>query len=271
MTSKIKDPKLFEAVYRATARRLGDSSAPTVTLYPKQDGLVRSVKAQHLHNQYHAFDPGAVLGNLVVRDAAMDWNRFSGSGPGGKVAPKGGLYTSRHASPMMGEIWHYAPGKTPNVARALASRGVLRLRILRMLTLLDLSRYSPRTDAFLDALEGDSDVRAALAANPRYAASRLSRLLLADDDYTVGRAVGLAVAESPLVDGLKAGTARHSDRPGETGDNVVLFGPDGQPIRRMVEVDEVFLFRYDAKRKATEHERHPVAFDAARGVYYERN
>ena len=57
------------------------------------------------------------------------------------------------------------------------------------------------------------------------------------------------MADSPLVDGLRAGTARPSDRPDETGDNVVLFGPDGQPLARMVEVDAVILFRYNGETK----------------------
>src|SRR4051794_861683 len=116
MATKIKGPRLFDAVRDAVASRLRAGTTPTATLHPKQDGLVRAVGIRFLHDQYHGFDPKTILGNLVVRDVTKDWNRFSGLGPAGKVGTHGGLYTAMHTAPMINEVWHYASGKTTNVA-----------------------------------------------------------------------------------------------------------------------------------------------------------
>jgi hypothetical protein len=265
--SHIQEPRLFEAVHRATSRYLQDGTAPTNVLYPGQHGLVRAVDANYLKDHFHRFDPKTVLGNLIVRDAGKDNNRFSGLAPGGKPSKYGGLYTSRHTAPMINEVWHYSGGKATNVARALSTKGVIRLHLVKPLVVLDVSRYSGYTTSFLRAIEADRDVKSALASSPLYSGAHLEQLMLLDDDYSVARGIGVAASESPFVAGLQAGTARPSDRPGETGDNVVLYGPDGQPVHHLVQAEAVTLFGYNGKTKEVEPQEHRVSLDRASQEY----
>jgi hypothetical protein len=67
-------------------------------------------------------------------------------------------------------------------------------------------------------------------------------LLFDSLDCSVGRGIGLAVASSASLRGLKAQTVRPSDRsPEETGDNVVFFGHNGQQIAGLW-VEEAYVF-----------------------------
>lgn len=262
----IMDSHLFDAVFHAASRRLDQGMAPTALLFPRETQLVRAVDAGYLMNRYHAFDPATVLQNLVVRDAYSDDHRFSGTGPQGPITNRGGLYTSRHTAPMTNEVWHYSSATT--VPKALREKGVITLAVVQPLLVLDLSRYSASTTTFLCSLEQDTDVKSALNAS-RYKNAHLQQLVMLGGDYTVGRALGLAAATSSSVDGLQAGTARPSDRPGETGDNVVLYGPDGEPVCGKVEAASVTLFDYNGKTRELERHQHKLKFDQTKQLYIE--
>jgi hypothetical protein len=245
---RVKEPHLRDAVHHAMSRRIEKGLEPTKVLFPGE-GLVRAVAARYLINQAtKTFDPDLVPANLAPRDAGTDANRFSGLGPQGKVSYRGGCYTSRHTSPMINEVLHYArkdpnvpvKGKFPDYFAAIREKGVIQARVTQPLLILDLSRYSPQTSSFLTALEHDPGVRSALT-HSHYRGGRLELALFDDIDYSVARGIGTAVANAIRLDGLQVSTARPSDRKGETGDNVVLYGADGVPIRG-VGAEKVVLF-----------------------------
>lgn len=233
----IGEPHLYEAVNHAMTRRIQDGSAPTIMLFT-DSGLVRAVKAEHLKfKNTNDFNPKSVPQNLCPRDSGSNDNRFSGLGPRGCTSQRGGLYTSRHTSSMIAEILHYASRRSeipivdgfPDYNTSMRDRGVIQMRIVKPMLIVDLSRYASETAPFLTALEHDVDVRAALK-HSRYRGAHLQQALFDGADYSVARGIGNAVANDYRFDGLRAGTARPSDREGETGDNVVLYGPDLQPV-----------------------------------------
>ncbi len=244
----IAEPNLYEAVNHAMTRRLQDGSAPTLMLFTNS-GMVRALDARYLKDgSTKDFNPKLVPAALSPRDSTSNANRFSGVDPRGLAPLRGGLYTSRHTSSMTAEILHYARNKPhvpivggfPDHDASMRELGVIQMRIVQPPLIVDLSRYASETAPFLAALEHDPDVRAALN-HSRYKGAHLERALFDGVDYSVARGIGNAVANDSRFGGLRAGTARPSDREGETGDNVVLYGPDYQPVSS-VRAEKVTLF-----------------------------
>lgn len=262
----IQEPRLTTAVYHAVIRSLEAGRPPTLMLFPQDTHPVRYVRAEYLKNKYnHAFEPKRVAEALKIRDKDSDANRYSGQARGTEITKRGGLYTSRHHAPMMNEIWHHSDDAV-DIPHALAATGVIQMSLVRPLLVLDLSRYSPETAKFLTKLETDRDVRSALDAS-RHPGARLEDLLMHGSDFSVCRALGLAAANSPYVEGLQAGTARLSDRLGETGDNLILYGSDLWPLHDKVRAETVTLFGSGGRTKEVQPTTHRVTFDTAKGEY----
>ena len=163
--------------------------------------------------------------------------------------------------------------KSPDVVYALRDTAVLRLSLVKDLHVLDLSwsfgERPPSVQKYLDSLDKDPDVRSAIEASSYgYKGMNFEEILRwgvanpLDNDYSLGRACGLAAANSGFIDGLRAGTARETDRQGETGNNVVLFGTEGKPPHDKVRVEAVTLFddRVGHKRDV-EFTTYKVKFD----------
>ncbi len=255
--SKIRDVDLFQAVRHATAERLEAGRAPTMPVFPYKLGLVRSVDRGRLANRFRQFDPQKVSANLKVYDALKDMSRFSGITPFQEVS-HGGVYFSRHHAAMINEARHYSRGRRP-VPKILARKGVISLEVVSFMLMLDLSAYSREADNFLADIGQDSDVQAAMGHNAlAQEGLGLKQLMLHSTDYTVARAIGFAVAENLQLDGVQFGTARLSDRPGETGDNVVLYGPEGQVVSSKAAAKTVTLFDYNGKARTVTGEVHDV-------------
>lgn len=249
--SRVRDLNLFHAVHHATAERLKAGRAPDLVVFPHSLGFVRAVDREYLTNRFKQFDPQTVPANLQVRDALRDRNRFSGLTPshaGGGIQT-GGVYFSRHPAALLNELRNYSGRRKP-ITKVLARKGVISLEVVQCMQLLDLSAYSHHTSRFLTDIAQDSDVQDAMRHNNLVQQGlRFKQLLLHPNDYTVARAIGLAVAENHQLDGVQFRTARDSDRPGESGDNVVLYGPDGRVVTKKAVAATVTLFRYDGKSR----------------------
>ena len=251
--SKLLDPDLFAAVHRAVTTALLGDRAPNRLIDPGTT-LLRAVETRFLLDGDGHFDPSKVPLNLLVRDARSDKNRFTGVAPrrgrlGSHVRPAGGVYFSRHAAAMLNEVRHYAGGGA--AAKALHAKSVIHYRVLHPLLLLDLSAESDFARDFLAELETDRDVAAALAANPGGGTGKTLHSHLLDPlDYSVARAVGLAVGHDRRFDGLQTQTARASDRSGETGDNVLLIGGHARPVTAKLFAEQVTLIRDHGPHRA---------------------
>ena len=112
----------------------------------------------------------------------------------------------------------------------------------------DLSPHNPGAYNFIEKVFNAGAVQSALrsAGNPpRSAWDGLND----GTDCSFARGVGLAVANSGYLHALQAGTARPSERsPLERGDNLVLFGTDGKPVRNLW-IEEAYVFPLQGGRE----------------------
>ncbi|MEM9828463.1 MAG: hypothetical protein AAF958_17875 [Planctomycetota bacterium] len=255
----ISDPNLFEAVYLATKRSLSRGNFPNRWV-ARGNGLVRLVDKQYL-TTYREFDASKVVDCLRVWGTDSN-HRFSGSAPlgiGSSGVQHGAVYFSTQHASMLNEMHHYAK-QSSKFARNLKQRGVIESEIVKPLTVLDLSRHSGQTLKYLDSLGQDADVKRALASGP-FANSglTLTQLVRHTNDYSAARAIGLAVGDDRSLDGITVETARPSVRDGgESGDNVVLYGPKGEVVSRRIEPQRVILFDRNVDKNSVEMIQHSL-------------
>src|SRR5262249_33640493 len=107
---------------------------------------------------------------------------------------------------------------------SLAQYAIVQARVVSPILVLDLSRANEAaTREFFAELQRDPRVASALAESPYRGDTALYDAFRDPKDYSVGRALGHAVWYSSNLSGIAFETTRSSDRPGESGDNLVLF------------------------------------------------
>lgn len=276
-TIHVKEPDLFEAIYHATQECIQRGRQPTVILYPRQDGLVRSVERQYLRNEHYgkALDPHRIPANITVRDTLSDEHRYSGLSPLRDIGNRGGLYLARHTHPVFAELMRYT--NRADVPSALQEHCILQLSLVKPLLLLDLSwsfgNRPPEVQKFFDFLEKNRDVRNAKEAS-HYKDTPLEWIVRtgvenrADTNYTIERAIALGAGNSGMVEGIQAVTARKTDRKGEVGNNVVVFGTDGKPLHDKLRVEKIYDFTSAPSRKGeVKWDEYKVMFDDYTNTY----
>jgi hypothetical protein len=265
--------RLFDAVYRAAdkVRRY----APMATQGSGQQ-LIRVVGAGPRFQfktvgGANTADPNSVNGAVSVIDLATNpnaHNRWTGTAvppaPGTLPVPaptRGGLYLSTDTSALLAEALHYNKASVAaglardRIAGTFTPKIMLKVRLTRPVDVVTLDYFSDETRRFVAEIGGDPKVEAALRAmGPLYLGpggkpSLLDALFSTTKlpatgatDYAAARAVGLAMAADPTIDGLQVTSAQDYEPTGGGrhggGDNVVLFGPDGKPVSA-VQVTEV--------------------------------
>lgn len=234
------DPRLFRAVYTVVSRGVTDGSAPTLLIQAGQR-IVRATRRQFAIDDDQQPSLQKLRECLIVRDGRSegpDANRFSGRAPDGSVNV-GAVYFSMHNEPMFMEIGHYSGRK--QLTRVLKERTVLNVEVLSPLLVIDMSRHSAAARQYLRQVASAPEVRDAVGGR----SVSLWDMMLADRDYTVSRAIGLAAGRSPMIDGLMAQTAR-TDEENRSGDNLILFGKPGQLVSAKLRIRSAFLFRLGA-------------------------
>ena len=201
---------------------------------------------------------------------------------------QGGLYVCTHLDALANEYLNFAIDKAKNMedgwhllptnpetglplfrnvlakrANDFPERFVASLVTRKKLWVADLSNDSPDTNRFFDEIQRSQPVQDALGElGYNLGPGSLARAVKHDTDYSAARAIGLAVASSmPLIDGIQYGSAReHFARIGETNDNLVLFGVDGEP-HPSVKVTKMHLYTGDSADgllPGMVHETYPV-------------
>ena len=165
---------------------------------------------------------------MQSRDEHIGENRWSGASLNPNVPNSGGIYFSLQQQALVNEMRHLAL-----VNKMKYPVGILQIRVNQVLKLVDLSEANPQSRDFAGRV-----IRAAgllpPTAYPPFSAVQWRRFF-GDDDCSVPRGLGLAVAASEIYQGIIAPTVRLSERSEfERGDNLVLYAPDGIPYPGLI-------------------------------------
>lgn len=238
-----KRPHVVKAVYEAASQLLAKRDAPTELIQANRV-LYRAADLKYMTvNANGVFPRGAANQALVVRDGTWDTNRFSGISKVPGIQAAGGLYCAIQQAALVNELLHYTanqPGVIMNTATGLpfpastfAQKFVVQIRLMHSLMVCDISPHNAASRSFLNAIGNAPTVQTALRQGGNLPISFWTELV-DGHDCSAARGLGLAVAYSGYLHGLQAATVRQSDRAlDESGDNVVLFGLDGQPLSGM--------------------------------------
>ena len=129
----------------------------------------------------------------------------------------------------------------PSADATLRGTCIVRIRLMSPVLAADISAHNPGSGTFLDALGRSPTVQAALRASGRSGLSLAGEISDSEDCSAAG-GIGLAVANTPWLKALKATTVRRSSRsPEEMGDNLILFGANGERVAGLW-IDEAYLF-----------------------------
>lgn len=236
----VKRPRVLAAVYEETAGLLAKREVPTEHIDPSRR-LYRAADLEYMALNAAGVFPRAMANQaLVVRDASSDANRFSGISKNPAIGDRGAIYCAGQQSALVNELLHYTanqPGVMMSTATSMpvpgfsfARKFVVKIRLMHVLALCDLSPHNPGSRRFLERIFNAPRVQAALTESG-YRPLSMWFELNDGQDCSVARGIGLAVAHCGWLHGLQAQTVRPSDRsPEEMGDNVVLFGNASQPV-----------------------------------------
>lgn len=275
MLENITNLALYRQVYDAALKKAQQGQIPTRLLL-QGAVLYRGIP----HNRVHLVD-GMVTSSsaqeqIWVRDQQQDWNRFSGAAPDAKIeVRRGGCYFFQHEAAGIAEMRHYAL-KPPLRGQLALDLGPLPESIPHLLAskcILKVSLTAPKLLADLSLFSGGHDVSAMLRR------LGLSPQAVSADDYSVSRALGHAMQAMPHLHGLIAQTARDTERGGETGDNICLFGVDQTPVAGL-RIESAFFFftpgmlirhgkpnaEYEVVEVGIRTERHPAWAQLELGV-----
>jgi hypothetical protein len=173
--------------------------------------------------------PGGVVSKMLTfpllrpGDGLKDRdNRFSGPSYNPNIPSAGGLYCVLQQQALVNEMMHYS-GRPRD--EAFLDKCVIRMRVMGAMLVADLSPHNATTKKFLqDLAVGTWDSMSDL------------------NDCSVARGIGLAIANSPKLNGLIARTVRESERsPEERGDNLVLFTRPAGSVAN-VYIDTAYYF-----------------------------
>jgi hypothetical protein len=265
------NPSLYEAVLRA-AVKLMESEPPPTRMLRVNDDLYRASPREFVQvieasgNKYLA--RSSADNAIKVRDFDVDSNRFSGHSPAPvysnsgssllSVYSNGGCYFFTNQGSGLAELMHYAEKagfrkdyKTGRVhiTNMMRHRDIFRVRITKPLMVADISLYGPNAPyarGFLQKLGSHNllnSPRGDTSVNKTFPGVALEdEVINQRGDYSVTRALGHAFAQfPPYCAGVIAQTARETERAGESGENVCLFGSPKYAIEG-IEVVSVYRF-----------------------------
>ena len=231
----INKPDLYQAVLAAALAKVERGAVPDRLLLPNDLKIFRAVSpayvpvASDVATRTNIVSLSAVQECLKVRDQCTDKNRFTGRAADGKCGPTGGVYFFLSQAAGLAEMLHYAE---KDVVEAVAN--LTKPKLVADVSLHNQSR-SGEVRRFLNEIGKDSNV------NRLIAGKNLPDLMLDETDYSVARAIGHAIQGSRRFDGMIAETARETERRGETGSNLVLFGQNGAVVGGL-EVETALYF-----------------------------
>jgi hypothetical protein len=211
----VKNPAALKQAFDAASALIARREIPTLLILGGQ-ALFRSVPAGLLPQPPAGGHVSKLAANplLIPYDLGAERsNRFSGPSYNPRVSSTGGLYCVLQQQALINEAMHYS-GRPRDLS--LDGKCVLRMRVMGVLMVAELSPHNPGSRRFLDRIGPSA-----------------WKQMNDPDDCSVARGIGLAVAASGFLNGLAVQTVRMSERaPDERGDNLVLFSAAG-PVQQL--------------------------------------
>jgi hypothetical protein len=265
--SPLRNPKLYEAVLKA-AMRMIRLEQPPIRILHAGSYLYRASPRHYVHVVGDYLTQSSAAEAIKVRDFDVDNNRFSGHSPlpvyshsGTSLLSdfsNGGCYFFTNQGAGLGEMMHYAEregfrkdSKTGRVdiINMMRYRDVFSVRVTKPLQVADISLYGPtgpHSREFLRKLGQYNFLessRAPASVEKLFVGVKLEdEIINQHGDYSVTRALGHAFSQFPqYFAGVIAQTARETERAGESGDNVCLFGA---PKSRIEGIEVVSVYRF---------------------------
>jgi hypothetical protein len=251
---------LARAVFQATKREVGN--APMHHPVSIGNYLTRSFDRKYMPKPVNGVLSGSALRSsaLTVRDAQGDGSRFSGKIPAGVGKPeivpqRGGMYLSYNLRGQLAEGLHYAssgkhvPGSLQSTLIALQGRCLVLCKPKNNFELVTLYEFGNDVEYFYNAVQRDRDVSAAMK---KLGYRDITQAIFAPDDYSAPRGFSLGIESDATVDGLAIGSARNFETTGsqgnrfESGDNIVLYGPNMQTLDDRINVVSIHTVDFDA-------------------------
>jgi hypothetical protein len=218
-----RNPIVFEQAYRAAAELVADRIVPTRQIGFQRDQLFRYVDRKYLPKPAPGTFASAAQQAAAISpfDEHADANRWSGKSPVPGIQSRGGLYAVIHPHALINELRHGNAKWNPAWnEKKLDQFAIVEIQIQRSHLMMDLSPANPGGQRFWKLFWTKSKLDPAIH-QPR----------LKSEDCSIQRAIGLAAAHAPYLQGLIVQTIRTSDRsPGEVGENIIFYGPNQRPI-----------------------------------------
>lgn len=225
---RVLNQNLLMKAFLSASRKIEQNQIPT-QLLRGESSLFRAINPASPYSFLPKPRPGGVVSKMLTipllkpSDGLEEReNRFSGPSYSAKIPAAGGLYCVLQQQALVNEMMHYS-GRPRH--EAFLGKCVIRMRVMGAMMVADLSPHNASAKKFLqDLAVGTWDSM----NNP--------------DDCSVARGVGLAIANSPKLNGLIARTVRESERsPEERGDNLVLFTRPAGAVTN-VYIDSAYYF-----------------------------
>jgi hypothetical protein len=260
--SLVKNPELYEAVLEAAMHLVKNGYAP-VRILPVGSYLYRASSDRYYMHRVDKVSlsiPRSVAAEITeVRDFGTRENRFSGPSPRHALYGNGGCYFFTNQGAGLAEMMHYAEkdglrmdrttGRV-SIPHMMGNKYVFQVKVTKTLQVADISLYGPNAGGAREFLRRigqfnllKSGSGASTSVEKLFHGVRLEdEVINQNGDYSVTRALGQAFAQFPqFFAGLIAQTARETEREGESGENVCLFG---SATRRIEGLEVVRLYTF---------------------------
>jgi hypothetical protein len=251
------NPKLYTAVLKAAIELIKQGKAPSRLLFANTH-LFRAADMKYFEMRNGFITPKCATNAISVFDYGADRNRFSGYSPLHNY-DNGGCYFFTNQGSGLGEMMHYAEMEAVipwsvethrvSIPHLLAKKCIFKVKLMKTLKVADISLYGPNAAnarVFLQEV-GKAEIwesGKATSVEKQFRVRLDEEAISQHGDYSVTRALGHAFCKFPdYFSGVIAQTARQTERAGESGENVCLFGPEKGKIEGLY-VEGAHLF-YD--------------------------
>lgn len=253
--STLSDPKLYAAVLKAAIELIKRGMAPSRLLFVNSY-LYRAADLKYFQMRDGVITPKCADDAIRVFDFGLDRNRFSGYSPLPNYN-NGGCYFFTNQGSGLGEMMHYAEREAAlpmnietrrvSIPHLMAKKCVFKVKLMKTLKVADISLYGPNAAnarMFLQEV-GRTEIwesGKATSVEKKFGVKLEEEAVSQHGDYSASRALGHAFSQFPdYFVGVIAQTARQTERAGESGENVCLFGPrDGKIEGLYVEGAHIF-------------------------------
>lgn len=260
--SLVKNPKLYEAVLEAAMNLIKTGYTP-IRILPVNSYLYRASPDRYYMHRVDKVNrriSQSVADEIIeVRDFGAGENRFSGSSPRHAFYGNGGCYFFVNQGAGLAEMMHYAErdglrmdretGRV-SIPHMMGNKYIFQVKVTKPLQVADISLYGPNAGGAREFLRRIGQFNlltsvsgASTSVEKLFAGVRLEdEVINQNGDYSVTRALGQAFALFPqYFMGVIAQTARETEREGESGENVCLFG---SATRRIEGLEVVRLYSF---------------------------